>query len=228
MLKENNLIINESKTEEYVIGEGEELWKKCKFMGSKIDTAEDIKARKGITIGVYRKLENIFKSRKIGNEIKLKVYKTYICSVFLYNSEIWTLSKTMEEDIDIFQRKQLRSILGIYWPNTISNEDLYEVTQIKPWNEVIRQRRLQWFGHMMRLPLDTPAQKALQYYLKPVKKYVGRPQQTWISNIYIDIKEHSGLQNVNFQNESTTINDMYEICRDRVKWKKTIKHMMLQ
>ena len=231
MLEENNLLLNNDKTEEHRIGkEGEdESWKKCKFLGSIINTEEDIRRRKGITIGVYKQLDHIFKSRKIGNELKIRSFKTYICSVFLYNSELWTLTKKLEEDIDIFQRKQLRKILGIYWPKKISNENLYDRTKVEPWSRTIRRRRLKWFGHMMRLQTETPAQKALQQYIKSVSKPVGRPKQTWIYNLYTDIKEHSDLINVNFKNEQTFINNMYEICRDnRAKWNKTIEYMTLQ
>ena len=45
----------------------------------------------------------------------------------------------------------------------------------------------------MRLQTETPAQKALQHYIKSVSKPIGRPKQTWIHNLYTDIKEHSDL-----------------------------------
>ena len=70
-------------------------------------------------------LENIFNNRKISKSIKIRVFQTYVTSVFLYNSELWTLTKKLGEDIDIFQRKQLRRILNIYWPEKISNDELY-------------------------------------------------------------------------------------------------------
>ena len=40
--------------------------------------------------------------------------------------------------------------------------------------------------------------------------------------IYNDLREHSGLTNVKYENEETMINDMYDICKDRMKWKKTV------
>ena len=53
-------------------------------------------------------------------------------SIFLYNSEIWALTKTLENDIDVFQRKLLRNILGIRYSahNWLSNADLYKLTSL--------------------------------------------------------------------------------------------------
>ena len=46
-MKSKNLQVNESKTEEYEIKRGsEEKWKQCKYLGSLLDTKEDIKGRK--------------------------------------------------------------------------------------------------------------------------------------------------------------------------------------
>ena len=49
MLKAGNLTVNDSKTEEYTIP-NDENWKKCKLLGSMLDTTEDIKRRKGILL----------------------------------------------------------------------------------------------------------------------------------------------------------------------------------
>ena len=46
-----DLIMNEEKTEEFTIKRnGEETWKKCKLLGTLLDTEEDIKRRKVLTI----------------------------------------------------------------------------------------------------------------------------------------------------------------------------------
>ena len=50
-----NLHVNEHKTEEYTVPDatpirGEDPWRKCKLLGSLLDTKEDIQWRKMITI----------------------------------------------------------------------------------------------------------------------------------------------------------------------------------
>ena len=43
-------------------------------------------------------------------------------SLFLYNSEIWTLTKTLENKNDAFQCRLLRKVIHVKWPRTISNK----------------------------------------------------------------------------------------------------------
>ena len=111
-------------------------------------------------------------------------------------------NQVLENVVDTFQRKLLRNVLGIYWPKVISNESLYQKTNQQPWSLTIRKRRLTWFGHLMRLSPDTPAQVALNLYLQKVKKPQGGVKQTWLGNIYKDIKENSNLD-IDFKDEQT-------------------------
>ena len=130
MLKESNLDVNEDKTEKYDISRiSDDTWKKCKYLGSLLDTEEDIKRRRGMFIDTFRTLESIITSKKVSEGVKIRIFKTYLESVFLYNSELWTLTKTLEKNIDGFQRKQLRRTIGIFWPKVIKNDDLYKRTK---------------------------------------------------------------------------------------------------
>ncbi len=86
----------------------------------------------------------------------------------LYNSELWTETKQLEEKINAFQRRQLRIILNRTWPKTILNEQLYTITEVEPWNITIKRRRLKWTGHLLHLPAQTPARRSLAEVLKPV------------------------------------------------------------
>ena len=58
----------------------------------------------------------------------------YVVSVFLYNSELWTLIELVESTIDVFQRRHLRKILGTNSKNNIANENLHATTGCEPWN----------------------------------------------------------------------------------------------
>ena len=110
----------------------------------------------------------------LGNE-------AYISSIFLYNSELWTLTKELEDEIDVFQRRLLKQILGVYYPRTITNKYLYEKTNLQPWSQTIRVRRLRWLGHVLRLPQSSPASIALKEALRIVNKPRGGPIATWLS-----------------------------------------------
>ena len=80
----------------------------------------------------------------------------------IYNSEIWTITDAYEKRIDSFHRRLLRSyVLNIKWPKVIKNEDVHKITNTEQWSSVIKKRRMRWFGNVVRMPENTPVQKAL-------------------------------------------------------------------
>ena len=153
LLENKNLIVNRGKTEEFEIPKppepNEPDWKKCKLLGSLLHTASDISRRRGLTVNSMKALQPIYKSKHISLMLKVRTFQAYGASIFLYNSELWTLTKTLEDKIDAFQRRQLRYALGIFWPRIISNDELYEITNVEPWSKTIKRRRLNWLGHLL-------------------------------------------------------------------------------
>ena len=72
-------------------------WRKCKLLGSCLDTQTDIARRKGLAIDAMKKLRKAFNSKNISIAIKMRLFNTYIGSIFLYNSELWTVTKQVED-----------------------------------------------------------------------------------------------------------------------------------
>ncbi len=121
-LKERNLNVNEGKTEEYTISRtGNEEWKKCKYVGSHPDTETDFMRRKKLSVAAYQQHRKILESSRISLKIRMRLFNAYITSVFMYNVEIWSLNKTLENRIDRFHRNHLRKLLKIRWLHRISN-----------------------------------------------------------------------------------------------------------
>ena len=104
-----------------------------------------------------------------------------ILSVFLYNSEIWTTTKDMEEGIDTYQRTNLRRT------KTITNEMLYNTTNQQPWSQIVKRRLLSFFGNMARLPDDAPAKFALNEFRNTKAKKL-RLKLTWLKQIEREVK----------------------------------------
>ena len=131
--------------------------------------------------------------------------------IFLYNSELWSTNKTHEQNIDTFQRKLLRNILNISWRkgNWISNNQLYQKTKLKPWSELIKTRRLRLFGHLCRLPNETPAKIALEEALKPTKYPQGGRKTTLLRIIKKQLK----------QRDIVSIQEAVYIAQDRKTWR---------
>ena len=53
--------MNEEKREEFTIKRnGEETWRKCKLLGTLLDTKEDVKRRKVLAMNVVNSMKEIF------------------------------------------------------------------------------------------------------------------------------------------------------------------------
>ena len=121
-------------------------------------------------------MRHFFTSKRLSTHHKIKIFKTYVETTLLYNSETWTLTKTLEDSINAFHRRLLRIALNYKYPKTICNDKLYNITKQTSLSEIIKKRP------------DTPAQKALQYHITPHKCPVGRPRLTWI--VFITKETH--------------------------------------
>ena len=113
LLKKGNLTENESKREEFRIPDEKDLWKICKCLGSLMDTEPDINCRKVLTISTMKTLEPQLKSHTVTIKTKLDLFKAYVQSIFLYNRELWTTTKTIADRYDSFQQKLLRQVMGV-------------------------------------------------------------------------------------------------------------------
>ena len=131
----------------------------------------------------------IWKHKKFANSQKYKYFLAFIVPIFLYNSEIWSMTSNLKDRIDAFQRRLIRRVINIKYPKKISTEELNKKMKYEKWSDKIEARRLRMWGHMVRLPEDTPVQKAMAEAERIVKKPTGRPTQTWLGVMKKQIEE---------------------------------------
>ena len=129
------------------------------------------------------KFNHYFRSKCLSIPHKIGIFKAYVETTLLYNSETWALTATLEESLNSFHRRILRIAINIRYPKKISSKNLYILTKETPISDRIRKRRIALFGHVLRLHPDTPAQKALQFHIVPRKRPVGHPHATWLALI---------------------------------------------
>ena len=96
-LAQRGLKINESKTEEYIIKRAncDNRRRNCKLIGSLIDIQDDIKRRNVFAINTGNKLKHLFLNKDVNISVKTKLFKSYITPIFLYSSELWSLTNNM-------------------------------------------------------------------------------------------------------------------------------------
>ena len=215
-LKTNNLTVNLDKTEQYTVKRhGNENWKNCKYLGTMLDTETDLKRRKTLANLAFSKYKHLLTSNKLPIRTRLRLLNVYVKPVLLYNSELWTLTQTLTNDIDVFQRKCLRRTLKIHWPYKITNEELYRRTLERPWSKDIKQNRLRLTGHILRLPEETPISRALTEAQKPTKPPRGRQKKTWIKQINSDLLD-VGLGDIHSR-------DTFLVAQNRRTWRTVTK-----
>ena len=88
LLTKRDITINESKTEEYKINKNSRDWKKCKYLGSMLDTSEDIKRRKTLAIRSANNLTLIFNNKHLTIETKTSVYHIHTTRLPI---QLWNL-----------------------------------------------------------------------------------------------------------------------------------------
>ena len=106
--------MNKDKTEFTALSKKEEDWKNAKKVGSLIGDLEDVKRRKQLSTAALNKLYHVWmKGNKLKATTKIKLYKSLVKSILLYNCGTWALTLTKEEKIYTFHRKQLKKVLNI-------------------------------------------------------------------------------------------------------------------
>ena len=121
-------------------------------------------------------------------------------------------TKTINDSIDSFHRRQLRYALGIKYPRVITNQQRYDVTKCEPWSVVTERRRLSWLGHLLLLNPETPARK----FFTEWSGSLSDPPMTWITTIqqYLTKRDkHINLRDI------SAIEKIDSMCHDRVGWK---------
>ena len=217
LLAQRNLHINHTKTEEYRVNieskEGD--WRKCKYLGSLLDTSCDIRRRKQSAMTAYQRLKPVFQDRSLPPKQKAAIFTALISSIFLYNCEIWTMRENDNNEIDGYQRKILRWMLGIRWPAKLSDEEVYRRTGLTPWSTQITTRRLRWFGHANRLNPETPASRALNDTINTdTKKPRGGQRMTWMKCLQKDLNK-----------ANITLNQALDVSQDRAAWRQIVHKM---
>ena len=91
--------------------------------------------------------------------------------------------------INTFQRRLLRTyVLNAKWPNIVKNKDVYRKTAATEWGNIIRKRRLKWFGKVIKADESTPVKKAFNYANAPYQRPRGKPTSIWLSIIKSDFR----------------------------------------
>ncbi|CAH8515410.1 unnamed protein product [Schistosoma haematobium] len=98
-------------------GEDVEDVKTFTYLGSIIDeqggSDADVKARIGKARASYLQLKNIWNSKQLSTNTKVRIFNTNVKTVLLYGAETWRITKVIIQKIHMFINSCLRKILRI-------------------------------------------------------------------------------------------------------------------
>jgi hypothetical protein len=102
-------------------------------------------------------------------KLKLRLKNTIIDKTLTYASETWTLTKRDRKQLNVFERKVYRRILGPVYENEKENwrispnKEIYASVKKPTIIETIRLNSLCWFGHVQRMEENRIPKK--EYYI---------------------------------------------------------------
>ena len=185
------------------------------YLGSKMTSDgscdAEIKSRLSKASQAFGMLKSIWRAGKLSLQTKLRLFKSNVLTTLLYGAESWKMTKTIGKKLEVFQRRCLRRIVDVRWPNTISNEDLYSMTATRPITEEIRRRRWRWIGHVLRLPPTATARVALRW-TPDGRRGRGRPKETWRRTVEAEMKQ-----------QGWTWGFLERAAQDRNKWRDLVE-----
>jgi hypothetical protein len=153
----------------------------------------------------YYSVQNLLSSRLISKNLKIKIYKTVILPVVLYECETWSLTLGEEHRLRFFENRMLRRIFG---PKREEDGSWRKLHTYSSPNivRVIKSRRMRWAGHVARMGEGRGAYRVL-IGRSEGKRPLGRPRRRWKDNIKMDLGK-IGIDGANW----------IRLAQDRVQW----------
>jgi hypothetical protein len=80
--------------------------------------------------------------------------------------------------------------LGIWWPKTISNKELWETTQQIPISNETKMRKWKWIGYTLRKDQNNITRQGLDWNPQE-KRTKGRRRVTWKRTVLTELQEQN-------------------------------------
>ena len=141
------------------------------------------------------------------------IYNACVLSVLLYGSETWPLSATEAKHLAGFDNRAQRRVLNIRWQDHVTNAEVRSRSGQPPLQRILAQRRLRWFGHVLRMSDDHPTLRILKY--RPAtdgrRRLPGRPRTRWTDVVEQDLRQLN-----------LTLEQARELAQDRASWRRLV------
>jgi len=94
-----------------------------------------------------------------------------------------TTSHTDEETGSSLSQVPTTTAIGITWKDKVRNEEIRRKTGLRILELIIKDRRLSWLGHVLRMEDSRIPRQAVQWELMGYKRKPGQPRKNWMDII---------------------------------------------
>ena len=105
----------------------------------------DVLRRLGIARSAYNRLKWAWRSQRLGETLKIRLFVVHVLSTVVWGHEGWTLTKAVERKLNGWCARCMAALTG----KSVVEESRWE-TQTLRLPGLVRQRRLAWLGHILR------------------------------------------------------------------------------
>ena len=147
------------------------------YLGSNISTNggadKDVALRINKASHAFRTLRPVWFSFQLSINTKISIFKTNVKPILPYGCETWKTTQSLNNKLQVFINSRLRYILKVWWPNKISNKELWEKIKQEGISTTIKRKKWSWIGHTLRKDPTNTTKQALDYNPQ------GRPKINW-------------------------------------------------
>lgn len=163
-----------------------------KYLGAMItsDTRcmTELKCRIAAALSAMTKLQVVWKDKNIHLKSKIRLLRAVVISVLLYACQTWTINAEITRRIQAFEMRCYRTLLQVKYTEHRTNLSVQdEIDSIAgkqtPLIQIIRQKKLQFFGHIVR---NSHSHSISSFVLEGCvagSRGRGRPRVCWLDNI---------------------------------------------
>ncbi|XP_047984805.1 uncharacterized protein LOC125225240 [Leguminivora glycinivorella] len=173
---------------------------------------DDVESRIKKAKAAFAQLKPVWDSNVLTRRVKISLFESIVKTVLLFGCETWRVTKGLTHKLQVFVNKSLRSILRIFWPKTIRNENLWSMCRQPPIAQEVAQRKWRWIGHTLRRGATNSASIAFEWRPQGGKRARKRPVHTWRRSVENELREY-GL----------SWNEAKAVAQDRKAWKDLVE-----
>ena len=139
---------------EIVSIEGQEIpnSEQFRYLGSTIhadgDIGADVTHRIKARWTNWRNASGVLCDRLVPLRLKEIFYKTAIRPAMLYGTVCWAVKKQYVSKMNVAEMRMLRWMCGKTRRVKVRNERIRKMIEVAPIEEIMRENRLRWFGHI--------------------------------------------------------------------------------